>query len=274
MTELRTHSHDGHPVTALDTGAGPTLLVVHPGGGDVTCWDGVARRLVDDFRVVRIRRRIYLPGAQIALPHSMATEAADIVAVAALLAAPVLLVGHSSGAVAALEAALLAPSAFAGLWLYEPPMPTTEPVAGEAGPRARAAVDRGDLVEAVRIHLRDVVRMPADLVDAMLADPRTREAFLVHAAAQIADDEALDALGRGIGRFAGLGVPVTFVEGDLSPAHLRERLADLAAVLPHSRTTTLTGQGHIAHLTAPGALADSIRDAARRLTPGQRPAVG
>ncbi|MEV5379550.1 alpha/beta hydrolase [Streptomyces nondiastaticus] len=262
MTELLASSDDGRSIAALDDGSGPNLLVVHPGGGDAATWDGVTRYLTDNFRVVRIRRRIYVPEADIALPHSMAIEAADIVAVADLLESPVLLVGHSSGAVAALEAALLKPSAFAGLFLYEPPVPTKELIAGTAGARARAALDRGDPVEAMRIHMRDIVRMPATVVDAMFADQQIRAAFSAYAAAQIADDEAIDALGVGIDRFATLETPTTLVEGDLSPAHLRERLADLAAVLPNARIVTLTGQGHIAHLAAPDTLADTIRDMA------------
>ncbi|MFE9413403.1 alpha/beta fold hydrolase [Streptomyces sp. NPDC006704] len=265
MTELLASSDDGRPITALDDGAGPNLLVVHPGGGDATTWDGVTRHLTDDFRVVRIRRRIYVPEADIALPHSMAIEAADILAVVDLLEPPVLLVGHSSGAVAALEAALLAPSAFAGLFLYEPPMPTKELVAGTAGARARAACDGGDPVEAIRIHLRDIVRMPATMVDALLADQHTRAALSAYAAAQIAEDEAIDALGVGTERFATLEAPTTLVEGDLSPSHLRERLADLAAALPNARIVTLTGQGHIAHLAAPGTLANTIRDTAKQV---------
>ncbi|MFH8384750.1 alpha/beta fold hydrolase [Kitasatospora sp. NPDC018058] len=267
MTELRAFSDDGRPVTALDDGSGPVLLVVHPGGGDVTSWDGVVRCLVDDFRVVRVRRRIYGPGADIALPHSMAVEAADVLAVADLLTPPVLLVGHSSGAVAGLEAALLRPSAFAGLVLYEPPVPTGQLVAGPAGARARAVLEAGDPVEAMRIHLGEIVRVPAYLVDAMVADGHLREALCTYAAAQIAEDEALDALGTGIDRFAALGTPTTLIEGDLSPAHLRERLADLAGVLPRARVVTLTGQGHAAHLTAPDALAATIRDAAARSGP-------
>ncbi|MGW3040198.1 alpha/beta fold hydrolase [Kitasatospora sp. NPDC001159] len=262
MTELRALSDDGRPVTALDDGSGPILLVVHPGGGDATSWDGVVRRLVEEFRVVRVRRRIYVPGADIALPHSMAVEAADVLAVADLLTPPVLLVGHSSGAVAALEAALLRPVAFAGLVLYEPPMPTRQLVAGPAGARARAALEAGDPVEAMRIHMGEIVRVPAYLVDAMFADGGLREKLCAYAAAQIAEDEALDALGTGTDRFAALGTPTTLIEGDLSPAHLRERLADLAGALPQARVVTLTGQGHAAHLTAPGALAATIRDAA------------
>lgn len=264
MTELLVASDDAHTLTALDDGFGPNLLVVHPGGGDATAWDGVTRRLTADYRVVRMHRRIYAPGADIALPHSMAVEAADVVAVAALLDPPVLLVGHSSGAVAALEAALLVPSAFAGLFLYEPPMPTRELIAGAAGGRARAALDAGDPVEAMRIHLRDIVRMPASTVDAMFADEHVRAAFAAQAAAQIADDEAIDALGVGIDRFARLDTPTTFLEGDLSPAHLRGRLADLAATLPHARVVTLPGQGHIAHLTAPESVADAVHAWAER----------
>ncbi|MFH8738752.1 alpha/beta fold hydrolase [Streptomyces sp. NPDC017964] len=267
MAELLASSDDAHPITALDDGSGPNLLVVHPGGGDATTWDSVTRHLTDSFRVVRIHRRIYSPGpdTDIALPHSMGVEAADIVAVAKLLDSPVLLVGHSSGAVAALQASLLNPSAFAGLCLYEPPMPTRELIAGAAGAHARAALDAGDPVEAMRIHMRDIVRMPANMVDAMFADQQGQAAFAAYAAAQIADDEAIDALGVGVDRFANLETPTTLIEGDLSPAHLHERLADLAATLPNARIVTLPGQGHIAHLTAPDTLANAIRDMAEQV---------
>ncbi|WP_329203729.1 hypothetical protein [Streptomyces sp. NBC_01435] len=43
MTELRASSDDLRPLTALDDGSGPNLLVVHPGGGDATTWNGVTR---------------------------------------------------------------------------------------------------------------------------------------------------------------------------------------------------------------------------------------
>lgn len=195
----------------------------------------------------------------------MAVEAADILAVAELLAGPVLLAGHSSGAVAALEAAVRAPSAFAGLFLYEPPVPTRYPVGGAAGLRARAALDAGDPVEAMRIHLGDIVRMPRPVVDAMFRDPGTRAAFARCAAAQITDNESIEALGIGVDRYRALTTPTTLVEGDLSPTHLRERAADLAAALPDARLLTLAGQGHIAHLTAPQTLIAAIREMAARV---------
>ena len=258
-TILRATTGDGAPVQALDEGRGPALLVVHPGSSDATSWEGVARLLTDEFRVVRVQRRLYEPDATIESPHSMASDAADVLAIAGLLARP-LLVGHSSGAVAALEAALASPASFAALALYEPPLPTTSPVAGEAGRQARAALDAGDPVAAMEIHLRDVVGMPQAAVTTMLAMPEARAYFARVAAAQIADNEALDALGVGVERYAALGLPTLLIEGGDSPAHLRERLSDLAAVLPNVvRVVTLAGQGHTAHLAAPDLLADAIR---------------
>src|SRR5262245_55841440 len=136
MPELRATPADGGPaITALDDGHGPTLLVVHPGGNDATSWNSVTRLLAPDFRVVRIRRRIYIPGATIAATHSMATETADILAIANLLAPPILLVGHSSRAIAALEPALRAPSPFPAMLLYEPPLPPRPPRPRRRRPR-------------------------------------------------------------------------------------------------------------------------------------------
>jgi pimeloyl-ACP methyl ester carboxylesterase len=260
MPELRaTAAGTSAPITALDDGRGPAILVVHPGGNDPTSWNSVARLLVDQFRVVRIRRRIYVPGAAISPDHSMAIEAADILAIADLLPSPILLVGHSSGAIAALEAALRSPATFAGLFLYEPPLATRSTIGGPGQQRARAALAAGDPAEAIKIHLRDVVQMPAHQVDTLFASSAARAVFAVHAAAQLADTDAIDALGVGIARYRTLSLPTTLVEGDASPPHLRERLSDLAATLPDARVITLRGQGHIAHVMAPNLLADAIR---------------
>ncbi len=261
---LRVGTRDGGLVSAIDEGDGPPILVVHPGASDATSWGGVAGLLADQFRVVRVQRRLYALGAPVTLPHTMAAEAADVLVVADRLDRP-LLVGHSSGAVAALEAALVSPASFSAMVLYEPPLATTSPIAGEPGRRARAALDAGDPVAAMEIHMRDIVGLPPAVVAAMFALPEARTRFAQVAAAQIADDEALDALGLGIERYGALDVPAVLIEGDGSPAHLRRRLADLAAILPCvEQIVTLPGQGHTAHLTAPDLLADVIRKVAGR----------
>ncbi|MFH8404374.1 alpha/beta fold hydrolase [Streptomyces sp. NPDC018019] len=262
MAELLATSADGVPIAALDDGQGPPLLLVHWGGGSARSWDGVAQALIGGFRVVRVARRIYTPGAVVPPSYSMALEAADVLAIAGLIGRPVLLVGHSSGAVAALEAAVQAPQLLAGLVLYDPPVPTRSLVGAQAARRARAALAAGRPREAMRLYLRDIAQEPAELVEALIADPRARAAFTAKAVAGFADIDAIDALGTGVDRFGELDVPTTLVTGDQSPAHLRARLADLAEILPNTQMATLAGQGHAAHLTAPEALAAVIRKAA------------
>ena len=199
------------------------------------------------------------------MPHTMATEAADVLAVAAQLSHP-LLVGHSLGCGGRTGGRACLARSVAAMVLYQPPLAPTSPVAGEAGTRARAALDAGDPVLAMEIHMRDVVRLPAADVTAMFAIPEARAQFARFAAAQIADNEALDALGVGIERYAALDLTTVLIEGERSSPHLRQRLADLAATLPHvERIVTLAREGHIAHMTAPQRLADVIREFARRV---------
>ncbi len=258
-------SPDGTTVSATSLGRGPTVLIVHPGGQDAATWGPVADLLADDVHVVLLNRRIYTrPGVAPPPSHSMADEVADLLAISGLPLGPILLVGHSSGAVVALEAAVSEPGRYVGVVAYEPPMPTTSLVGGPALRAARAHLDRGEPVEAMRVHLTDIVGMPAPMVDAMLADPDARAAFTRFAAAQVADNEAIDGLGVGMDRYRSLAIPVTLVEGAQSPAHLRRRSADLASVLPEVRVVTLDGQGHVAHLSAPDRLAGIIRQEARR----------
>lgn len=265
MATLDVTGADGVVVSAMDEGAGRAVVIVHPGGSDASSWSPVANFLTDEFRVVRIRRRIYASDGPIVLPHEMTTEAADILAIAGQLERPIL-VGHSSGAVAGLEAALASSQTFCAMVLYEPPLSTRSAIGGDAVTRARAALVAGNPLDAMEIHMRDIVRMPATDVAAMFAVPEARAQFARFAAAQIADDEALDALGVGIDRYATLDVPVVLIEGDRSPPHLRRRLADLAATLPNVvGVVTLAGQGHIAHMTAPDRLAEVIRDCAERV---------
>ncbi len=180
--------------------------------------------------MVRVQRRLY-SGAPITLPHTMAMDAADVLAVADRLTRPIL-VGHSSGAIAALEAAVASPASFAAMALYEPPLATSSPIAGEAGVRARAALDAGDAVGAMEIHMREIVCMPTEVVDAMFATPEIRAEFARVAAAQIADNEAIDALGVGIERYASVELPTLLIKGECSPAHLQRRLDELSSVLP------------------------------------------
>ena len=261
--EITVSSGAGEPVSAVVQGEGPALVVVHPGGQDVASWDLVAALLQDDFTILRVRRRLYLPGVPLSPAHSMGIEAADITAVVRTVEGPVVLVGHSSGAVAAFESGLCRNLNLAGLIAYEPPMPLDEPFCGQALTRALHALDEGEPLEAMRIHLRDIVGMDSSVVTELMDDKDAAQALAAIASRQIADNRSIDALPLGIDRYRQLVIPVALLEGEWSPKKLRDTSQALARELSNAWTVILRATGHMAHLDAPDELANAIRTQAR-----------
>ena len=255
------------PVPVVEQGSGRAILVVHGGTGDLTAWAGVAERLASDFRVLRYTRPTYRLHPAPRGTAAVEVEVADALAVARSAGDPVLIVGHSSGAVVALEAALADPAAVAALALYEPPLDVTHSPSGSAAlRRARSALDAGKPMAAMRIHLHELVGMPRRVVLPITLLPPIRKLFGSFADGQIADNEMLDALPVGMGRFAALDRPVLLVTGEKSPEHLRTRSTDLASVLPDLvEEVTLAGQGHGANNGAPDAVASAIAAFADRV---------
>jgi len=258
---MRTITGENGPIPVVEEGAGRTVLVIHGGSGDLDAWAEVAARLSADFRVLRYTRPTYRLEPAPSGADAVRAEVADALAVARAAGTGILLVGHSSGAVVALETALADATPFAALALYEPPLGVTHSVAGTAAlRRARAALDAQDPVAAMRIHLTELVGAPAAAADELLSQPAARAYFARVAAGQIADNEMLDALPRGFGRFATLALPTLLITGEDSPAHLRDRSRELAGALGgRVARAGLRGQGHGANRDDPDALAAAIR---------------
>nr|BFE78794.1 hypothetical protein GCM10020093_013950 [Planobispora longispora] len=234
-------SADGVQVRAADEGQGPAVVVLHGGLDDGSQWRKVAGRLTPRLRVVRIHRRQYR--LDLTPSSTIAQEVEDVrTVVAALGGGPVLLVGHSSGGVVALEAALALPGAFTGLVLYEPPVVVGSSLGGAATAAARAALARGRRGKALEIFIRDVVRLPpwqAWLVGAVTCVHPELRAFVPR---QIDDLQAIDQLGERLDAYRAVGIPTVLLGGETSPAHLGERLDALARVLPAAERVTLPGR--------------------------------
>src|SRR3954447_24107097 len=243
-------------VVVTERGAGPAILLVHAGGSTGGVWNGVAGILANRFRVLVYDRPTYRSTNPPRGTEAMAAEVADLLAVATSVDGPLIVVGHSSGAVVVLEAALR--QRFAGLLLYEPPVAVDQRIGGAAVLRARAALDRGDPHEAMVIHARDIVGAGRFGVLVFRYLPFVGRMLIAHAAGQIADDEALESLGIGIDRYAAIDVPVLLLGGERSPAHLRTKLDALAAVLPRAELVVLPKQGHVATVRAPDQVAAVI----------------
>lgn len=255
-------SADGTGIRAFGEGQGRVILVVHPGLDDGTSWGKVAARLSGRFRVVRIVRRQYrldLPGAS---PCSIAEEAGDVLALAKVVDEPMLIAGHSSGGVVALEALAASPSTFSGAVLYEPPVVTGPPLGGEALERAKAAIAAGKPGKAMEIFSRDVVGIPEPF--AWLIRPAVAVMPKMRALAprQVNDLEAIDRLGLRLSLYAQIQTPTVLLGGERSPAHLGERLDALAAAMPHAEKVVLPRRDHSAHIKAPAEVARVIENLA------------
>jgi pimeloyl-ACP methyl ester carboxylesterase len=145
MARIDALTKSGSTASARAQGKGTTLLVVPPGGSAESSWDAMTQALIGDFEVVRLRRRIYRAGADVT-EHSMAVEVEDILAIAAVLEPPIVLVGQGTGAVAAFEAVLSIPWEFAGLVAYQPLMPTPAAPAVSAEAASQSPPQLADLV--------------------------------------------------------------------------------------------------------------------------------
>ena len=259
-------SADGFRIPVTEQGHGRPILIVHGGGGPSASWARVAGHLTTRFRVLRFDRRTYCRPGGAEPTATMENEVNDVLAVAAAAGEPAVLVGHSSGAVVALEAALASPVQFAGMVLYEPPVAVTEPLGGDALVRAKAALAAGDPGRAMQIHLREIVRAPGLFAALLpLVGPLWRQVTMF-APGQLADDVNLESLGVGIRRYAALSVPALLLGGARSPKHLSARLNALAAELPNvDSVVILPRQGHQANEWTPGKVAHVIEPFADRV---------
>lgn len=266
---------DGAEIRGFDEGAGPPVLVVHGGMDGGTSMGRVSARLASRFRVVRLHRRTYRLDLDVDPRVSMAQEAGDVAAAARALGGRVVLVGHSSGAVVALEAMAASPSLFAGAVLYEPPaLVDGYPLGGEALRRAKAELARGRRARTIVIFLRDIVRYPrwlAWILGLMVAAvpymrPRIQR--------QLVDCEAMDRAGVRSAEYSGIGVPVLFLLGQRSPSHLHRRTEALRDAMPGARIAALPGQGHAANKRRPQRLAELISAFSDALTTPEKGGEG
>jgi pimeloyl-ACP methyl ester carboxylesterase len=250
-----------------DEGSGPVVLVVHGGLSDESAWGRVAAELVPSFRVVRIRRRLYRTELPADPATDFASEVDDLLALAAAIGEPIVIVGHSSGAVVALETVVRDPAPFLGCVVYEPPLLLGSPIGVVRGVAdARAALAKGRPGSALRIFATRMVGMPAAVGWLMPVLVRVNAKVRSLVPRQIDDQEALNRLGNRLDAYALIALPVLLLTGGRTPRHLRDRTDRLADVLPAARpVAVMPRQGHAANERAPAEVARLVGDFVRSL---------
>ena len=119
MSKETVTSIDGTPIAYWRSGQGPPLVLVHGTTADHSRWAPVLPTFEEHFSVCAIERR-GRGGSGDSEDYAIEREFEDVAAVVDSFGEPAFLVGHSYGAICALEASLLTPGV-RKLVLYEPP---------------------------------------------------------------------------------------------------------------------------------------------------------
>jgi pimeloyl-ACP methyl ester carboxylesterase len=178
--------------------------------------------------------------------YAIEREVEDIAAVVDSLGEPAILLGHSYGALCALEALLLTRNVRKSV-LYEPGIE----VAGQEiySPadieRLEALLGAGDRDGVVATFMREVAGLPSETVEHMRSQPTWQA--LVSAAHTIPRElRAGKVYSLDAERFEALGVPTLVLSGGESPAALRKAAEAVKETLSDSRIVVMAGQGHMA----------------------------
>ena len=253
-------SADGTEIAFERTGSGPPLVLV-PGGGanDHTRWEaaGVRPALAEHCTVHAIDTR-GLGQSGDADEYAFEREFEDVAAVIDSIDEPATLLGHSSGALLSMEAALRTDNLRA-IILYEPPLSVADHEFDDAA--ALAEMDelreQGQFEQVLLTFLREVAEIPSDEIDALRDAPNWHN--------RVDGAHTIPRYIRGVNgyefdpaRFADLTVPTLLLSGSETQQWVREATGVLHDTLPNSRLVTFEGHGHVAMLTATERFLDEV----------------
>lgn len=241
-------SGDGTRLACQVAGEGPPLVLVHGTGGAAARWGRLVPALAERYSVYAMERRGRGASGD-AADYAIEREFDDVAAVVGGLPGPVNLLGHSFGAICALEAARRVPNLHR-LILYEPPI-VVEPVASlEDVERLEGLLAAGDRAGVLLTFMRDIVRMPANELELYTSSP----AFPARVAAAHTLPREVRAQRAYRFRpelFAAVQTPACLLLGGNSPHYFHTATELIAAALPTSQVVVLPNQQHIAMDTAP-----------------------
>ncbi|MFC4549081.1 MULTISPECIES: alpha/beta fold hydrolase [Halorussus] len=246
-------SVDGTEIAFERTGSGPPLVLVAGGGAnDHTRWElaGVRPTFAEHCTVYAIDGR-GLGASGDADEYELEREFEDVAAVVESINEPAVLLGHSSGALIALEAALRTDN-LRKLVLYEPPIPVSNhyPDVGDAVAKMEALMDEGQHEQVLILFLREVANIPPDEIDALREAPNWRSrvdgAFTIPRAIRGISEYEFDAA-----RFTDMTTPTLLLAGSESQPFTHAATEALDKALPNPQIVTFEGHGH--DLPAPDA---------------------
>ncbi len=244
-------SLDGTPIAYHCRGAGPPLVLVHgTGAANAIAWSAVLPALEEHFSIYAVDRRGRGESGD-SSTYAIEREFEDIATVVEATREPANLLGHSFGALCALEAALLTPN-IRRLVLYEPVIRLTRTLQNREGfaDRLQALLDAGDREGVLATHYREDVGMTPDEFEQFRASPMW-PARLASAHALPRELRAEERYVWDAQRFKNLYTATLLLLGSDSARDFKETTEAIHKALPKSRIAVMPGQQHIAMYTAP-----------------------
>lgn len=242
-------SADGTAITYEKTGQGPPLVLVHGTGRNRSHWLRTLSEFERHSTVYAVDRRGRGRSGDTG-GYALEREVEDLLAVIDAAGEPVDLLGHSYGAIVALEAASRADHP-RSLILYEPPMNVgTDRVPSDLGDRLEALMATGDREAVLVTFLREGPRYAPEEIAARRARADWPERLtFVHTLPR--ETQAVHHYVFDPGRVAGLRSPALLLLGSESPPFFQQTIQALHTALPESEVVVLEGQHHNAMETAP-----------------------
>lgn len=244
-------SPDGTPIAYHRSGRGaPLVLVPGTGAANPAAWTAVVPALAERFTVYAVDRRGRGESGD-GPRYAIEREFEDIATVVGSVGEPANLLGHSFGALCALEAALLTQN-LNRLILYEPWIPRPGAAAYPDGfiERLEALQEAGDREGVLTLHYRENVGMTLLEIEQMRFSPawpeRLATAHTLPREMRAEVQYVFDAE-----RLGGVHVPTLLLLGGDSPQLAKESTQTIGSTLPNARIVVMPGQQHIAMYTAP-----------------------
>ena len=254
-TVRKTISKDGTPIAFDQSGQGPALIVVAGATATRLAAASLAAALAPHFTVFAYDRRGRGESGDTA-PYAVEREVEDIEALITEAGGSAFVLGHSSGAVLALEAACLLPTKIIKLALYEPPFivdHSRSPVPEEYAQHLIELNSLGRRGEAIIYFMTEAVGAPAEMVAQMQQSPmwpglEAVSPTIAYDALIMGDTMRGNPLPRD--KWASVTMPTLVMDGTVffgreeGHAFLEHGANELANILPHAQRRTLEGQDH------------------------------
>jgi pimeloyl-ACP methyl ester carboxylesterase len=240
---MQIESKDGTVIAFDQIGEGPPIILVAGASSDRAIDAPIAAALARDFTVLNYDRRGRGDSADTP-PYSVAREVEDIQALLDAAGGSASVLGLSSGAALAAEAAASAVP-IDSLILWEPPFSIDAD-----GPRRAAAYSQrlAELLAANRrddalVHFMKQVGIPEEMIAGIRQSPYWQVGL------SLAPTLAYDAAIMGdttipAERYSRIGARTLVLAGSQSPDFLRQAAVQTAAAIPGARVEVLEGEDH------------------------------